>query len=81
MSTKLNIIDTVKELQDAFKFYEREKATSKAWESVSDSVMLNFPAVAQALLIAVDALETYSNEMPSGICDAADEALSHIQSL
>lgn len=46
-----------------------------------EAVLENFASISEALLIAVEALKTYSQEMPGGICDAADEALCRISSL
>jgi hypothetical protein len=70
MNQNADIIGIVKELQDipevTFVYNGRKYL---------------FQAIAQALLIAVEALEVYSNEMPGGICDAADEALSRIRSI
>lgn len=37
--------------------------------------------LAEALLIALDALRIYSQEFPGGECDAADEALSLINNI
>jgi len=90
MKTPQDIIEIVKELQDFMETGKKVSRTEKTVQcrEVPESLYLfwqhvtkHFPAIAEALQIAVEALDFYESEYDNGINTTADIALQKIRSL
>lgn len=84
MNSKKDIIELVKYLKTC----RNDAITNVGYHKCEQQILNNFHIVAEALLIAVEALEHYRNYCPEQPCDeckvcgdVADDALYHIRSL